>query len=69
LHAYHLLCYDGGMPTYDFKCLACGSVSSVFLSMGDESVPRCVGCGGETVRVFGFGGVSFNGSGFYSTDK
>jgi putative FmdB family regulatory protein len=63
------LCYDGGMPVYDFKCLVCGSVSSVFLSMGDESVPRCVGCGGETVRVFGFGGVSFNGSGFYSTDK
>ena len=57
------------MPIYDFRCLKCGSVSSVSLPMGDESVPGCVGCGGETVRVFGLGGVSFSGSGFYSTDK
>ncbi len=57
------------MPTYDFKCTVCGSVCSVFLSMDDESVPRCVGCGGVTVRVYGLGGVSFNGSGFYSSDK
>ena len=57
------------MPLYDFRCVVCGSVSSVVLPMGSDVRPVCVGCGGETVRVYSLGGVSFSGSGFYSTDK
>ena len=57
------------MPSYDFKCPECGAVLSVVASIGDVVSPVCAQCVVPLVRVFGLGGVSFSGSGFYSTDK
>ena len=57
------------MPSYDFKCPECGAVLSVVASIGEVVSPVCAQCVVPLVRVFGLGGVSFSGSGFYSTDK
>jgi putative FmdB family regulatory protein len=64
-----ILCYYGGMPSYDFRCPACGAEVSVVASVSDVLSPVCAQCVVPLVRVFGLGGVSFSGSGFYSTDK
>jgi predicted nucleic acid-binding Zn ribbon protein len=31
--------------------------------------PVCADCGNRMIRKFNFGAVTFNGSGFYATDK
>ena len=64
-----ILCYYGGLPSYDFRCPVCGDVLSLVASVSDVLSPVCVECVVPLVRVFGLGGVSFSGSGFYSTDK
>ena len=59
--------YDWGMPVYEYVCGSCES--SVVVSHGMSDAPPPCLCGGVLVKVFGLGGVSFSGSGFYSTDK
>jgi putative FmdB family regulatory protein len=58
------------MPTYDYRCDACGYELEVFQSMSDERLTVCPGCGESKLRrLIGSGaGIIFKGSGFYETD-
>ncbi|MGB7159097.1 MAG: FmdB family zinc ribbon protein [Tepidisphaeraceae bacterium] len=58
------------MPTYEYKCDACGYAFERFHSMSASPVKRCPECGKAKVkRLIGTGaGLIFKGSGFYITD-
>lgn len=58
------------MPTYDYRCEACGHAFEHFQSMTSERLRDCPACKRRTlVRLVGAGaGVIFKGSGFYETD-
>lgn len=58
------------MPTYEYKCDACGYAFERFHSMSAEPIKRCPECGKAKVkRLIGTGaGLIFKGSGFYITD-
>jgi putative FmdB family regulatory protein len=58
------------MPTYDYKCEACGHAFEQFQSMSAEPIRKCPSCGKLKVkRLIGTGaGLIFKGSGFYITD-
>ena len=58
------------MPTYEYKCSACGHTFERFQSITAEPIKRCPECGKAKVkRLLGTGaGVIFKGSGFYTTD-
>jgi putative FmdB family regulatory protein len=58
------------MPTYDYKCDACGHAFEQFQSMSAEPVRKCPACKKLKVkRLIGTGaGLIFKGSGFYITD-
>ncbi len=58
------------MPTYDYKCDACGHRFEKFQSITSEPVRKCPVCGKEEVTRLLSGGVGliFKGSGFYITD-
>jgi len=58
------------MPLYDYKCPNCGTLSTVSRSISEkETNPECGTCHIALNRVYSSVGVTFNGSGFYSTDK
>ena len=58
------------MPTYEYKCTACGHAFEQFQSITAAPVKRCPQCGKAKVkRLIGTGaGLIFKGSGFYITD-
>jgi putative FmdB family regulatory protein len=58
------------MPTYDYKCNACGHRFEQFQSMKDKTLKKCPACGKNALeRLIGIGAaVLFKGSGFYQTD-
>ena len=58
------------MPTYDYKCDACGHAFEKFQSITAPSIRKCPSCGKRKVRrLIGTGaGIIFKGSGFYQTD-
>ena len=58
------------MPTYEYKCDACGYAFERFQSMSAAPVRKCPKCGKSKVRrLIGTGaGLIFKGSGFYITD-
>src|SRR5215213_8396089 len=58
------------MPTYEYKCDACGNAFEKFQSMSSPPVRKCPKCGKNKVRrLIGTGaGLIFKGSGFYITD-
>lgn len=58
------------MPTYLYKCSACGESVEYFQSMSEGPKRKCPACGKlKLVRQIGTGaGVIFKGSGFYETD-
>ena len=58
------------MPTYDYKCKACGETMEIFQSMTDAPKRKCPKCGKNALeRQIGTGAaVLFKGSGFYQTD-
>src|SRR4051812_41660372 len=58
------------MPTYEYKCAACGHTFERFQSIMANPIKRCPECGKAKVkRLLGTGaGVIFKGSGFYETD-
>jgi putative FmdB family regulatory protein len=58
------------MPTYEYKCNACGHRFEKFQSMSAEPIRKCPKCGKMKVqRLIGTGaGLIFKGSGFYITD-
>ena len=58
------------MPTYEYKCDACGYAFERFQSITAAPVKKCPECGKNKVkRLIGVGaGLLFKGSGFYITD-
>jgi putative FmdB family regulatory protein len=58
------------MPTYDYRCKACGHAWELFQSMSAKPEKACPSCGKKTAeRLIGTGAaVMFKGSGFYQTD-
>ena len=58
------------MPTYEYKCDACGNAFERFQTMSSAPVKKCPKCGKNKVRrLIGTGaGLIFKGSGFYITD-
>ncbi len=57
------------MPTYEYKCLACGKLFEYFQKMTDDPIEKCGECGGDLKKLIGAGmGPIFKGSGFYQTD-
>lgn len=58
------------MPTYDYRCDACGHAFELFQQMSDAVRRKCPECGKlKLKRLVGTGaGVLFKGSGFYETD-
>jgi putative FmdB family regulatory protein len=58
------------MPTYDYKCDACGHQWELFHSMSAKPKRKCPDCGKlKAKRMISAGaGVIFKGGGFYQTD-
>ena len=58
------------MPTYEYKCDACGHAFEQFHSMTASPIRKCPACKKLKVkRLIGTGaGLIFKGSGFYITD-
>jgi len=58
------------MPTYDYRCDACGHTLEIFHSMTAAPKRKCPACGQlKLKRAIGSGaGIIFKGSGFYETD-
>ncbi len=58
------------MPTYSYKCDACGHRFEQLQSIKDDPLTSCPSCGEEQLRrLIGAGaGLIFKGSGFYQTD-
>lgn len=57
------------MPTYAYACKDCGHNFDIQQSFSDSSLTVCPECGGNLRKKFNSVGVSFKGSGFYSTDS
>jgi putative FmdB family regulatory protein len=58
------------MPTYDYRCEACGHEWDMFQSMSADPEKKCPACKKKKAkRLIGTGaGLIFKGSGFYLTD-
>lgn len=58
------------MPTYDYRCDACGHTFEEMQSFSAELLKTCPECKKDSLRrLFGTGaGILFKGSGFYETD-
>lgn len=57
------------MPTYDYECRSCGTVTEVIHPMLEPGPTSCERCGGALRRVLYPAGIIFKGSGFYRTDS
>ena len=55
------------MPTYSYRCKDCGDFD--FTHAMHHQIFFCSNCGERVTKIFKVGGVSFKGSGFYSTDS
>jgi putative FmdB family regulatory protein len=58
------------MPTYDYKCNACGHTFDELQSFSEPPLTKCPKCKKNKLeRQFGGGGaIIFKGAGFYETD-
>jgi putative FmdB family regulatory protein len=58
------------MPTYEYKCDACGHTFDLFQSIKANSIKKCPSCGKNKIKrlISMGGGLIFKGSGFYITD-
>lgn len=57
------------MPTYDYRCRACGHTIEIMHSILEDGPDACERCRGPVERVLHPAGVIFKGSGFYTTDS
>lgn len=57
------------VPVYAYRCQGCGVEFDIHQSFSDDPLTVCEDCGGELRKLLGSVGVSFKGSGFYSTDR
>ncbi len=58
------------MPTYEYKCKACGHLFEQYQSITADPLKKCPACAKNKLeRLFGIGAaVMFKGGGFYQTD-
>ena len=58
------------MPTYDYRCNACGHEFEEFQMMSEDELKKCPECKKNKLeRLIGMGaGFLFKGSGYYLTD-
>src|SRR3954469_14448930 len=58
------------MPTYDYRCNACGHTFDELQSFSEPPLTKCPECKKNKLeRLFGGGGaIIFKGNGFYETD-
>ncbi len=58
------------MPTYEYRCGACGHEFEEFQSITAAALKKCPKCGkNKLARLISAGaGIIFKGSGFYETD-
>ena len=58
------------MPTYDYRCAACGHELEAFQSITEAPKKKCPACGKRKLerRIGGGAALLFKGSGFYVTD-
>jgi putative FmdB family regulatory protein len=57
------------MPTYQYRCVDCGSELETVQKFSDPSLTECPECDGTLRKVYSAVGVVFKGSGFYATDN
>ena len=58
------------MALYEYACKTCNEIKTVSRGISEkEVVPECQSCNIPLSRVYSSIGVTFNGGGFYSTDK
>jgi putative FmdB family regulatory protein len=58
------------MPTYQYRCKACGEDLEVQQSFTDDALTTCPACSEPQLKkVFGNIAVTFKGSGFYKNDS
>ena len=57
------------MPTYTYRCDACGHQFEAVQRFSDDPLRECPSCGGVVRRVIQPVGVVFKGSGWYITDS
>ena len=55
------------MPIYEYKCER-GHIFDTMQKMSDEPLTDCIECGAPVKKLMQPVGISFKGSGFYSTD-
>ena len=55
------------MPTYDYRCEACGAKIEIMQSIKAAPKRKCPACGENKLRrlISGGGGIIFKGEGFY----
>jgi putative FmdB family regulatory protein len=58
------------MPTYEYRCTACGHAFERFQKISDPPVRVCPECGEKAVekQISSGAGLLFKGPGFYATD-
>lgn len=58
------------MPIYDYRCPVCQSQYSETRGILEkEKKTKCENCDVDYIRVFSTPAITFNGAGFYATDK
>ncbi len=57
------------MPTYEYRCSACGHQYEQREGFDAPSVQKCPNCRGSARRVLHPPPIVFKGSGFYATDS
>ena len=57
------------MPTYAYRCTACGHQFDVVQRFADDPIRECLVCSAEVRRVIQPVGVVFKGSGWYINDS
>lgn len=57
------------MPTYQYRCTACGTELEAVQKFSDPALTTCPACSGDLRKVYSAVGVVFKGSGFYATDS
>jgi putative FmdB family regulatory protein len=56
------------MPTYGYRCGSCGHQFEIVQRISEEPLTVCPKCQGKLSKVLYPVGISFKGSGFYTTD-
>ncbi len=56
------------MPIYGYRCSNCGHEFEIQQRMSDQPLKACPQCQGKLNKILYPVGISFKGSGFYTTD-